>query len=265
MSISRPDGSSVTCLHLRAPVDQQRLQTEVVGALSGSQKPIVSTLPQALPVTSLSVGEKYLLRGRALLSASSEVWSVQLASVSMRSVEQPSTERAVFGAKDSLVEDLDQNIALIRSHLRDPSLEVERLTIGTRTETDIAVVSLAAAVDAKMLDDVVSRLRRYAPERLGFVSALLSPLFEIAWSPFLRADFTSHGSGQRARRARISAWSACAEKSDLVARRMISPEVADIEHRLMPYCSKSVTVRSVSSYPLSAARLCKCSSCQPLA
>ena len=188
--IARPDGSTVTCLHLRAPVDQQRLQTEVVGALSGSNQPIASTLPQALPVTSLTAGEKYILRGHALLFAGTEVWSIQLASSSMRSIEQPSTERAIFGAKDSLVEDLDQNIALLRSHLRDPSLEVERFSVGTRAETDIAIVSLAGAVDAKMLDDVVVRLRRYAPERLGFVSALLRPLFGVAWSPFLRADFS---------------------------------------------------------------------------
>ena len=190
LSISRPDGGVVTCLHLRAPVDQQRLQTEVVGALSGSTQPVASALPQAIPVPSLASAEKYLLRGHALLFAGADVWSIQLASSSMRSIEQPSTERAVFGAKDSLVEDLDQNIALIRSHLRDPGLEVERLTVGTRAETDIAVMSLSGAVDAKILDEVMSRLRRYAPERLGFVSALLRPLFGVAWSPFLRADFT---------------------------------------------------------------------------
>jgi hypothetical protein len=190
ISITRPDGSTVRCLHLRPLVDQKRLQTEVMGALSNSNQPLASILPQVLPVTSLVAAEKYLLHGHALLIANAEVWSMQLASSPRRSVEAPSTERAIFGAKDSLVEELDQNIALIRNHLRDPNLEVERLSVGTRAETDIAVVSLAGAVDAKLLDDVLARLRRYAPERLGFVSALLRPLFGVAWSPFLRADFS---------------------------------------------------------------------------
>ena len=88
------------------------------------------------------------------------------------------------------MEELAQNIALVRNHLRDPNLEVERLVIGTRAGTDVAVMSLAGTVDATILDDVVARLRSYAPPRLGFVSALLRPLFGIAWSPFLRADFT---------------------------------------------------------------------------
>lgn len=189
-SVTRPDGTSVNCLSLRSLTDQERLRTEIIGPLMISNTSISSAFPYSLPVATFSRGGQCLLRGHVLLFAGEEAWSIPVAASAGRAVHAPSTERAIFGAKDSLVEDLDHNIALVRTHLRDPYLEIERLAIGARVETDIAVLSVTGAVDPKILDDVVTRLRSYAPERLGFVSTLLRPLFGVAWSPFLRADFT---------------------------------------------------------------------------
>ena len=188
--VARPTGEEVRILQLPAMVDGQRLQTELVFALATSTIPTTALLARSVQVKTREEADMQLLNGAALVFSTGQVWAMQLRSNPTRSVQEPSTERAVFGPKDGFVESLEENIALIRSHLKDPRLVARRMTIGSEAPTDIVILSRDGSADPTQLDELISRLEAYNPPRVGFVSSLLRPLFGPIWSPFLPADFT---------------------------------------------------------------------------
>jgi len=190
LDVTRPNGEKVRVLQLPAMVDGQRLQTELLSALAGSITPIPALLARGARVMTREDADRHLLDGAALVFYGRSVYALQLRSIPTRSVEEPTTERAVFGPKDAFVESMEMNIALIRSHLQDPLLIAQRITLGTEAPTHLAVLYREGAADPSQLDDILTRLSRYRPPRVGFVSSLLRPLYGSLWSPFLPADFT---------------------------------------------------------------------------
>ena len=188
--VTRPTGEKVRILQLPALVDGQRLQTELISALATSSTAVAELLTRAAQVRTRGEADWHLLDGAALVFSAGSVFALQLRSVPMRSVQEPSTERAVFGPKDAFIEPLEENISLIRSHLRDPNLIAQRITLGTEAQTQLTVLHVEGKADPEELDDIITRLQAYRPPRIGFVSTLLRPLFGPQWSPFLPADFT---------------------------------------------------------------------------
>jgi stage V sporulation protein AF len=75
-----------------------------------------------------------------------------------RSPQEPDLERVIRGSRDGFVETLVFNAALIRRRLRDPSLRIEVLQVGSRSKTDVAVVYLQDVVNLDLLKDVKSRI-----------------------------------------------------------------------------------------------------------
>src|SRR5690606_40006842 len=52
-----------------------------------------------------------------------------------RNPKEPDVERVVRGSRDGFVETLTFNTALTRRRLRDPSLRMEYMQVGTRSKT----------------------------------------------------------------------------------------------------------------------------------
>ena len=190
LTVRRPGGGEVRLMHLKALVDSQQVQSEIVGPLAETPASLQALLAGATAVTSAASADQELLNGAVLFVAQGRVLALPMAQFPTRSVQEPSTERAVFSPKDALVEDLEQNVGLIRSHLRDPRLRVEHLTLGEQARSTVAVCHVAGVADVDLVDDAVQRLHSYRPVRVGFVSALLRPLFGPVWDGFLDADFT---------------------------------------------------------------------------
>jgi len=75
-----------------------------------------------------------------------------------RSVQEPNTEAVIRGPRDGFTETLRMNTALIRLRLKDPDLRVKNMTVGKRTNTDIALMYIEGIVDPKVLEEVQKRL-----------------------------------------------------------------------------------------------------------
>ena len=75
-----------------------------------------------------------------------------------RSIQEPNTEAVIRGPRDGFTETLRVNTALIRLRLKDPDLRVKNMTVGKRTNTDIALVYIDGIVDPKVLEEMQKRL-----------------------------------------------------------------------------------------------------------
>ena len=77
-----------------------------------------------------------------------------------RGPNPPEVENTVKGPKDAFVETLRINTSLLRRHLRTPDLRIHGLTVGRRSLTNVAVLSVEGITNP----DLVRRMRRRLQE-----------------------------------------------------------------------------------------------------
>ena len=69
-----------------------------------------------------------------------------------RSVSEPTEEGVMKGAKDSFVETLRTNTALIRRRVRSEYLVIEQMYVGRMSKTDVALVYITDVADMETVD-----------------------------------------------------------------------------------------------------------------
>lgn len=77
-----------------------------------------------------------------------------------RGIESPTNEISMRGPKDSFTETMRINTALLRRKIRDPHLTFERLQIGQRSKTDVAVAYIKGIAPDNLIEEINQRLKR---------------------------------------------------------------------------------------------------------
>jgi spore germination protein KA len=107
-----------------------------------------------------------------------------------RSISEPAAETVIKGSKDSFVEELRTNTALMRKKIKSPYLSVEEIIVGTQTRTTIAIVYMKNIANKKIVDEVKKRLETFD------ISAALTPgiieelLVDDKYSAFPQVQYT---------------------------------------------------------------------------
>ena len=132
------------------PFDYETLQSRV---LTNFERTFVSDEKEALD---------YLLAGDGLIFLDGQRGCVRLAvrKYETRSVSEPPTEGIVKGPREGFTESIKTNLSLVERKLRTPDLVVERMKIGRRTKTDVAIVSIRGVSDPKTAEKIKARLEK---------------------------------------------------------------------------------------------------------
>ncbi len=77
-----------------------------------------------------------------------------------RAISEPTSEVEIRGPKDSFVENLMPNMALIRRRVRDYGLRFEGMRLGDRSKTDVVMVYIEGLVNDQILHEVRTRLQK---------------------------------------------------------------------------------------------------------
>ncbi len=110
----------------------------------------------------------------------------------MRSVDEPSKDKALRGSKDGFVETVVFNTALIRRRIRSPKLSMEILTAGKSSRTDIVLCYMQDRVDRKLLREIRGRIHAIKVDALTMnQESLAECIYERKWfNPFPKFKFT---------------------------------------------------------------------------
>lgn len=73
---------------------------------------------------------------------------------------EPNTEKVVKGPQQGFVEDLSNNIRMLRRRIKSPHLVVKKLTLGRESKTEIGVAYLNNIVDFSIVEELFIRLNR---------------------------------------------------------------------------------------------------------
>jgi len=104
--------------------------------------------------------ESCLLDGYTILLFSSDAAYVVLdiKKVEKRAIPEPETMYTIRGPKDAFIEDLDTNLSLVRSRLRNESLRVDQMEVGQRTKTPIAVLYFEDVANNTCVNEIKKRI-----------------------------------------------------------------------------------------------------------
>lgn len=77
-----------------------------------------------------------------------------------RSISDPLSEMNIRGPRDGFTEELRTNLTLLRRRLLSPDLVAQRLVVGKRSHTDVAMVYFRGIVNYQLVQEVQKRIER---------------------------------------------------------------------------------------------------------
>ena len=79
--------------------------------------------------------------------------------VDKRSISEPSEESTMKGSKDSFIEVLRTNTALIRRRIRSPHLTIEQMYVGRLSRTDVALCYMNNVCDLNLVEKIRKKIQ----------------------------------------------------------------------------------------------------------
>ena len=174
------------------------LKTEQLETAETMEQFLQSNLPflDAMITRDVDQALKYLYSGLVplLISGYDGIIIIDCRSYPLRSVQEPSKEQSLRGAKDGFVESMMTNIALIRRRIRDNDLIFKVYNIGEMTKSDTSMVYMKGKADSSMVEKLDRCLRSLRIEGLtvteqSLVEALLGRKRGL-FNPFPKVRYT---------------------------------------------------------------------------
>jgi len=115
-----------------------------------------------LPNRIVPQSEKQLLSlladGYAILFASEDVYVYDVRKFPLGTIREATVETVIQGPLNAFSEDLGTNVTLLRQRYNQPSLRVEKATVGTRSKTGLTILYDDAVADQKLIEDLKKRI-----------------------------------------------------------------------------------------------------------
>ncbi|SDZ63644.1 spore germination protein KA [Evansella caseinilytica] len=83
-----------------------------------------------------------------------------------RSIEEPTSEITIRGAKDSFNESLLTNISLIRRRIKSPQVRIDLFQLGTLSRTDTVIFYIDGITDRRIVQEVEQRMKQIKADKI---------------------------------------------------------------------------------------------------
>lgn len=101
-----------------------------------------------------------------------------------RSVSEPQSESVVRGPREGFTENLRTNTSLIRRKIRNGKLNVEQMTVGRKTRTNICLMYLEGVANPKVVEMVKYRIGHLDVESILETGYIEEYIEDAPFSPF---------------------------------------------------------------------------------
>ncbi|MCQ6562626.1 spore germination protein [Paenibacillus mendelii] len=100
-----------------------------------------------------------ILNGKAALYQGNQAWIIDLARPIGRTIEQSETESVIAGPHDGFVENMMENLAVIRQRIRSSHLKTVELSVGEVTKTPVIVAYIEGIANPDLLQALIDRIK----------------------------------------------------------------------------------------------------------
>ena len=108
--------------------------------------------------TDFALIEEHILNGMTVVILDSDYVVVNIKKVERKNVGEPQISYTLRGPKDSLVENLEANLSLLRYRIKDEHMATENFKVGRRTKTSVAMFYLDDVANSKVVEEVRKRI-----------------------------------------------------------------------------------------------------------
>ncbi|MDA7026471.1 spore germination protein [Bacillus sp. CLL-7-23] len=101
-----------------------------------------------------------------------------------RSIKEPDSQQSFRGPREGFIESLGTNISMVRRYVKSPNLWVETMTIGSVTNTNVALMYINGICDQKTVTEVKKRLKGIEIDSIlesGYIEQLIE---DNSFTPF---------------------------------------------------------------------------------
>ena len=107
-----------------------------------------------------------------------------------RGITEPSNENVIKGSKESFIEVLRVNTALIRRRIQTSDLKIHQLVLGKRTNTNIGVVYIQNIANPQIVNEVKLRLERIDIDGIVSAAQVETLIMDKKWTLFPQLIYT---------------------------------------------------------------------------
>ncbi|MBU3184690.1 spore germination protein [Clostridium estertheticum] len=134
----------------------------------------------------------HLKRGKTavLINGTLEVIIADTTGGVQRAIMEPMNETAAKGPRDGFVENLEVNISLIRRKVKDKNLNIELFNVGSRLQSDLAMVYIEDVVDKHVLEELKKRIEAIDLDAVLSAGKLEQYIEDYAYTVFPQAYST---------------------------------------------------------------------------
>ncbi|MCL2638505.1 MAG: spore germination protein [Oscillospiraceae bacterium] len=109
---------------------------------------------------------------------------------STRGISEPGQENVIKGPKDSFIEAIRTNTALIRRRLNTPKLRFADVKLGKEAQTNAVVVYIDGIAEPEKVQEVLKRLEKVSESFIKSTSSIEEGLKDSRWSIFPQVMYT---------------------------------------------------------------------------
>lgn len=103
----------------------------------------------------------HILNGKTIitLNDSDNFIVANTINIEKRAIEAPQIETSIRSPRDAFTEDLNSNLSLIRHRIKDQSLKIEYITVGSRTKTDVVVIYILDVANEEYVEAIKKKIK----------------------------------------------------------------------------------------------------------
>lgn len=165
--VKNKDSLPCFIVYIDGIVEKEDIQRFIITPLMEEQKreakellSKIITASEVSEVSSLKKAVENMHAGDTLLfiDGHPEAIVISTRSWNSRSLSPSSNESSVRGPKESFVETIRSNTALLRKKIKSDNLVIKHITVGSVSRTSVAVSYLHGKVNSELVDDIIKKI-----------------------------------------------------------------------------------------------------------
>lgn len=152
----------ITCIYFASLCSQDKINEYIT-------KPILNgfyiSAPNKKIIDLKNVNEK-LHNGFAILINKKKIYACEVKANLQRSIDTPDSEPSINGPKDSLTENIETNLGLIKRRIKSDNLYILTKAIGKYTKTTIDILYISDKVNKTLLKSLVKKISNITEEEV---------------------------------------------------------------------------------------------------
>ena len=187
----------VTLIYVDGLNNKQLLEQDVIAPLidfTGETLELdrVLTAAEIKSCGDLKQGLEQLLNGEVLAVCDKApwLWVLGMRMPPTRSVGETQRDGSVFGPRETFVESIRINTALLRRRVRDPNLVMEMIPIGRRSHTGTVLCFIRGLADPTIVESIIERVKAVDIDLLNDTGQLEQYMQSDILTPFPQMEYT---------------------------------------------------------------------------